>query len=85
MVIFGPASGQYKVQGLVRFFEVYLDGLGARSARDYDLLWHIASFLFLLFLFLSIPRGKAQFGASRARVDKQLLGVRGDWLFQLYF
>ena len=40
------------------FFEVNFDGLGARTARDYDLLWHIASFLFLLFLFLSIPLGR---------------------------
>ena len=44
----------HRVQSL-GFFEVNFDGLGARAARDYDLLWHIASFLFLLFLFLSIP------------------------------
>lgn len=49
--------------------KVDLDSLFARFVRNYDLLWHIASFFVFMFLFLSIPRSHSQLGASGTWVD----------------
>ena len=50
--------------------EVDLDGLLARFVRYDDLLWHIASFLFIFVVFvLSIPHSHSQFCTPGARVD----------------
>ena len=51
----------------VALAEVNLDGLLARFVRDYDLLWHIASFLFICcFCFINSARPLAISHSGRA-------------------
>ena len=59
--------GSYLIIGYFLFLEMNLDSLGARTTRDYDLFWHIASFLLFCFYFYQFRFFAVRSFALRAR------------------